>query len=58
MNSLGGMVIIGISGLLSHRLGLGLGFGAMAGSSLAALLLFVSIYRKLVNEEKVLWQRE
>ena len=52
MNSLGGMSIIAISGLLSHRLGLGLGFGAMAGSSLAALLLFVSSYRKLVNEEK------
>ena len=52
MNSLGGMSIIGISGLLSHRLGLGLGFGAMAGSSLAALLLFISSYRNLVKEEK------
>ena len=52
MNSLGGMSIIGISGLLSQRLGLGLGYGVMACSSLAALVLFLFIYRDLANEEK------
>jgi MFS family permease len=58
MNSLGGMSIVCISGLLSHRLGLDVGYGAMAFSSLAALLLFAPSYRKLVNDEKARWQKE
>ena len=53
MNSLGGMSIIGTSGLLSQRFGLQLGFGVMAFSSLAALLLFMISYRNLVREEKI-----
>jgi fucose permease len=58
MNSLGGMSIVGISGYLSERLGLELGYGTMAFSSLGAVLLFVSSYRNLVNEERGRWQRE
>ncbi len=52
MNSLGGMTIIWISGLLSQRVSLEFGFGAMAFASLAAGLLFAGSYRSLVREEK------
>jgi len=52
MNSLGGMTIIWIAGLLSQRISLEFGFGAMVFSSLAAVLLFAGNYRNLVSEEK------
>jgi fucose permease len=52
MNSLGGMTIIWICGLLSQRISLEFGFGAMVFSSLAAVLLFAGNYRNLVSEEK------
>jgi fucose permease len=52
MNSLGGMAIIWICGLLSQRISLEFGFGVMVFSSLAAVLLFAANYRKLVREEK------
>jgi len=46
------MTIIWICGLLSQRISLEFGFGAMVFSSLAAVLLFAGNYRNLVNEEK------
>jgi fucose permease len=52
MNSLGGMTIIWICGLLSQRISLEFGFGVMVFSSLAAVLLFAGNYRNLVGEER------
>ena len=54
MNSLGGVCILWISGMLSERGGIGFGFLAMVISSLAGLLLFLSRYGALVKEEKAI----
>lgn len=52
MNSLGGVCILWISGMLSERGGIGFGFLAMVLSSAAGLLLFLARYRALVKEEQ------
>ena len=52
MNSLGGVCIVWISGMLSERGGIGFGFLAMVLSSAAGLLLFLARYRSLVEEER------
>lgn len=52
MNSLGGVCIIWVSGMLSERGGIGFGFLAMVVSSAAGLLLFLSRYGALVKEER------
>jgi fucose permease len=51
MNSLGGVCIVWISGMLSEGSGIGFGFLAMVISSAAGLLLFLSRYGALVREE-------
>jgi len=57
MNSLGGVCIVWISGMLSERGGIGFGFLAMVLSSAAGLLLFLARYRSLVEEERALEPR-
>ena len=52
MNSLGGMTIIWVSGLLSQRVSVTFGFGAMIFSSLAAVLLFAGNCGALAREER------
>jgi fucose permease len=52
MNSLGGVCIVWISGMLSERGGIGFGFLAMVLSSAAGLLLFMARYKTLVREER------
>ena len=56
MNSLGGVCIVWISGMLSQSGGIGFGFLAMVISSAAGLLLFLLRYGPLVKEEKAFKQ--
>ena len=56
MNSLGGVCIVWISGMLSERSGIGFGFLAMVISSAAGLLLFLLRYGALAKEEKTFKQ--
>jgi len=56
MNSLGGVCIIWVSGMISERGGIGFGFGAMVISSFAGLLFFLSRYGALVKEESAFKQ--
>lgn len=56
MNSLGGVFIVWVSGMLSERGGIGFGFLAMVISSMAGLLLFLVRYGALVKEERAFKQ--
>jgi fucose permease len=56
MNSLGGVGIVWVSGMLSERGGIGFGFLAMVISSAAGLLLFLLRYGTLVKEERAFKQ--
>jgi fucose permease len=52
MNSLGGVFIVWMSGMLSERDGIGFGFLAMVLSSAAGLVLFLLRYKALVRQER------
>jgi hypothetical protein len=56
MNSLGGVFIVWMSGMLSERDGIGFGFLAMVLSSAAGLVLFLLRYKALVREERTFKQ--
>ena len=56
MNSLGGVFIVWISGMLSEKGGIGFGFLGMVLSSAAGLALFLLRYGALVREEKAFRQ--
>lgn len=52
MNSLGGVCIVWISGMLSERRGIGFGFLTMVVSSAAGLLFFLLRYGALARQER------
>jgi fucose permease len=56
MNSLGGVCIVWISGMLSERGGIGFGFLAMVLSSAAGLVVFLLRYGSLVRDESAFKQ--